>query len=440
MKPKHIKKLLLSEIKNVANSTNKYCYNPEHDFSRNRKLPFETVLTSIIGIGSKGLTNELIDIFNQSSDMPSASAFVQQRSKIKPDALKDIFTGFTDKVTNNLCDCNEMRLLAVDGSDIQIATNPNDETSYFPGSNGHKPYNLLHLNALYDIKHQVYLDAKIQGRMDWNEHRALQEMVDSSAIPKALVIADRGYESYNNMAHIQEKGWFFLIRIKDGKTGIKEGLVLPDETEFDVDISLDLTRKQTKEMKELFKDKNKYRFIACTTPFDYLPAKSRKLDPVVFYKLNFRVVRFEIGPENYETVLTNLPTDTYPPTELKRLYAARWGIETSFRDLKYTVGMLNFHSKKVMCIHQEIYAHLIMYNFAEMITSHVVIDKKPRKHTYKANFTVAVHMCRLFFWNKASSPNLETIISRNLIPLRPDRHRTRNLTVKVFRGFLYRVA
>jgi hypothetical protein len=74
-------------------------------------------------------------------------------------------------------------------------------------------------------------------------------------------------------------------------------LVLPDETEFDVDISLDLSRKQTKEMKELFKDKNKYRFIPCTTPFDYLPAKSRKIDPVVFYKLNFRVVRFEIGPE-----------------------------------------------------------------------------------------------------------------------------------------------
>ena len=42
-------------------------------------------------------------------------------------------------------------------------------------------------------------------------------MVDRSNIPQALVIADRGYESYNNMAHIQEKGWFFLIRIKDGK-------------------------------------------------------------------------------------------------------------------------------------------------------------------------------------------------------------------------------
>ena len=36
-------------------------------------------------------------------------------------------------------------------------------------------------------------------------------MVDRSEIPKALVIADRGYESYNDMAHIQEKDGFFLF-------------------------------------------------------------------------------------------------------------------------------------------------------------------------------------------------------------------------------------
>ena len=282
--------------------------------------------------------------------------------------------------------------------------------------------------------------AIIQGRWDWNEHAALQAMVDHSNIPKALVIADRGYESYNTMAHIQEKGWSFLIRIKDGKTGIKEGLVLPDKDEFDIGISLKLTRKQTNEIKELLKDKNHYRLISATTPFDYLPQKSRKKDPVKFYELNFRVVRFRIKPDTFETVLTNLDADNYPPVELKKLYATRWGIETSFRDLKYTIGMLDFHSKKVMCIHQEIYAHLIMYNFSEMITSHVVIAKKQRKHTYKANFSVAVHMCRLFFYERASPPDLETIIARNLIPIRPERHRTRNLTVKVFHGFLYRVA
>lgn len=108
---------------------------------------------------------------------------------------------------------------------------------------------------MYDLVHHIYTDAVIQGRLNWNEHSALQEMIDKSDISKALVVADRGYESYNNMAHIQEKGWYFLIRIKDGKNGIKQGLDLPDSDEFDEKINLQLTRKQTKETKELFKRK-----------------------------------------------------------------------------------------------------------------------------------------------------------------------------------------
>ncbi len=438
MKPKQVKQILMSEIKKISEHANEFCIDPNKCFTRKRKLPFETVIHSVIGMGSKGLTNELIDIFDSSHDMPSASAFVQQRSKIKPEAFKKVLDGFTSKIISE--QSNALRILAVDGSDVQIATNPDDSDSYYPGCNGQKPYNLLHLNALYDLEHHIYTDAIIQGRLNWNEHNALQEMVDKSNVSKALVIADRGYESYNSMAHIQEKGWYFLIRIKDGKNGIKQGLDLPESAEFDKKINLRLTRKQTNETKELFKIKNQYKFISSTVSFDYLPLKSKKYDPLVFYELHFRIVRFKVTDDLYETVLTNLDVDDYPPVKLKELYASRWGIETSFRDLKYTVGMLNFHSKKVMCIHQEIYAHIIMYNFAEMITSHVVIEKKQRKYTYKANFSIAAHMCRLFYRGKTTSPNLETIISRNIIPIRNDRHRKRNLTIKSFHGFLYRVA
>lgn len=174
--------------------------------------------------------------------------------------------------------------------------------------------------------------------------------------------------------------------------------------------------------------------------FDYLPVKSNYKDPAVFYRLHFRIVRFPISADTYETVLTNLDMKSYPAEKLKQLYALRWGIETAFRDLKYTIGMLHFHSKKVMCIQQEIYAQLIMYNFSEMITSHVVIKKKKRKHIYKANFAVATHMCRLFYRNKTTSPDLETIIAKNLVPIRPDRHRDRHLNPRIFRGFLYRVS
>ena len=438
MKPKHIKDVLLSEIRAVAAKPEEFCYDPHRDFTRKRKLSFESMIKNIIGMGSKSLTNEMIDLFQASSEMPSASAFVQKRAKIKPEALKSVFDRFTQKMLTMPSD--EMKILAVDGSDIQIATNPQDESSFFQGANGQKPYNLLHLNALYSLDQHIYVDAIIQGRWDWNEHAALQTMVDHSNIPKALVIADRGYESYNNMAHIQEKGWSFLIRVKDGKTGIKEGLVLPNKDEFDVDISLKLTRKQTNDIKELLKDKNHYRFIPSTTPFDYLPQKSRKHDPIRFYELNFRVVRFRITPDTFETVLTNLDAGKYPPEEVKKLYAARWGIETSFRDLKYTIGLLKYHSKKTACIRQEIFARLILYNFVEVITSHVAISKKQRKYTYKCNFSVATHVCRLFLRGQTSPPYVESAIAKCLIPIRPNRKRNRFVLGEVLQRFFYRVA
>lgn len=99
-------------------------------------------------------------------------------------------------------------------------------------------------------------------------------MADKSTIDeKAIVIMDRSYESYNVMAHIQEKGWFYLICVKDfgkHKTGIIDGLELPNTEEFDERINLNLARKQTNEMKKLFKMKNKYRRIAHNKTFDYL--------------------------------------------------------------------------------------------------------------------------------------------------------------------------
>ena len=207
-----------------------------------------------------------------------------------------------------------------------------------------------------------------------------------------------------------------------------------------MEVHLKLIRKQTKEVKPLLKDRNHYRYIAVNSPFDYLPSKSRKSDALLFYELQFRVVRFRIGDDTFETVLTNLDGQIYPPQKLKKLYAGRCGIETSFRDLKYTLEMLHFHSKKVMCIQQEIYTHLIMYNFSEMISSHVVIKQKQRKHTYKANFSVAVHMCRLFYHRKITSPILEAIISRNVITVRPRRHKVRKNSYKSFKGSLYRMA
>lgn len=113
-----------------------------------------------------------------SSESASTSAFVQQRVKIKPEAFETVFRSFSNNIS---CDFTEdMRILAIDGSAMQIATNLNDADSFFPGTNGQKPYNLLHLNALYDLKHHIYIDAVIQKAKLRNEHEPFIDMVDRS--------------------------------------------------------------------------------------------------------------------------------------------------------------------------------------------------------------------------------------------------------------------
>ena len=429
-----VKDLLIGIINKQKQDLTGLVCNPNVDFSRNRKIPYENMILSLLTMEGTTLTNELLRQFGCSATTATSSAFVQQRKKILPIALESLFHDFAAQ-TFREDNYNGYKLLAVDGSDIQIPTNLNDEHSLFITKEGVKPYNLLT---------HTYEDAIVFKRKEAFENKALTEMVDRSTIKgKVIVIMDRGYEAYNNMAHIQEKGWFYLIRVKDfgqHKTGILHGLDLPDTAEFDEYIDLNLTRKQTNEMKKLFQKKNEYRKIAHNKTFDYLPSKSKKSDATVLYHLPFRIVRFPISDNSYEVVVTNLDATEFPPDSLKKLYGMRWGIETSFRDLKYTIGLLHFHSKKVEYILQEIFASLIMYNFSELITSHVVIEKGTRKYEYKVNFSVAVHICREFLLKVNIPPDIESLIARYITPIRPGRSRPREMKVKQAISFMYRVA
>ena len=69
---------------------------------------------------------------------------------------------------------------------------------------------------------------------------------DANIPGKLIVLMDRGYESFNNIAHLQEKKWNFIIRAKESY-GMISNLQLPNSEEFDVDTTLTLTRRQTKE-------------------------------------------------------------------------------------------------------------------------------------------------------------------------------------------------
>ena len=439
MKSKALRDKLCSAIRDLSDCKWFFSNDPRKDFSRTRKLPFDQMIKAILCMRDGSLANEMMDFFGIHENLATASAFVQQRAKIVPEAFESLFELFTENAAEDKT-FRGFRLLAVDGTDFLTAADPNDPDSFFPGTEDQKPYNLLHLNAMYDLVQHIYIDAILQKRRKTDECGALAGMIDRSRLRNVLLLADRGYESFNVLAHIQEKGWKFLIRIKDGAGGIAAGLDLPDSPEFDVPITLKLTRKQTNEVKQLLKDRNRYRYIASSSRFDYLPRHSSKYDPTVFFPLSFRIVRFPITDSSYETVITNLDSDCFPASELKQLYAMRWGIETSFRELKYTVGLQRFHAKKVEFVHQEIFARLTMYNFYELITQSVVIQQNSKKHPYKVNFSAAVHICRQFFLDELPPPLVEALLAKHISPIRPGRSRPRKLKPKQALSFLYRVA
>ena len=432
--PKYIKSTLNTVIRDMSKHPVDFCSRPGKEFTRKRILPFEKILSLLVKMGGHSLRDEMLDCLNFEEMPASVSALVQQRRKILPEALEYLFHKFTAT-----CEKPKLykgyRLLAVDGSDLQFTANPNDPLSYFSGVNGQKPYSFLHLNALYDLNSNLYLDAVVQKRRAANENAALIKIVDKSQIAEPVILtADRGYESYNTLEHISHKGWNYLIRLRESK-GIISSLSLPDG-EFDIPVQLFLTRKQSKRLKELQKEcPGKYRFLPINVNFDYLPWGADG-----FYPLSFRIVRFKISDDSTETLISNLDRNSFPADELKYLYRLRWDIETSFRQLKYTIGLSLFQSKKVEYITQEIFARLTMYNFCELIASHVVIQNKRRKYVYQTNFTAAVHICRQFLRGAVSPPKVEDLIKVHLVPIRSGRSTPRKTKNIKFNGFFYRIA
>ena len=280
---------------------------------------------------------------------------------------------------------------------------------------------------------RIYTDVLVQTAADCNEFRACATMIDRSKLENVILVADRGYENYNIFAHAIEKGWKFAIRVKDkNSNGIASGLNLPPNDEFDIDITQIFSRKNTKTTKNAG-----YKWMPVNQVFDYLPRKSDKT-----YELSFRIIRFPIGSNSYEIIITNLDRNIFDVKKIKEIYHLRWGIETSFRELKYAIGLTSFHARKPDFIKQEIYARLLLYNYCELITTHVIKQMKNNDKTKQVNFTIAIYICREYLRNKRnlSPPDVINLIEKHVLPVRPGRKDPRKVKPQASVSFLYRVA
>ena len=437
-----IKTFFSEAVNQVASNISRYTVNPDKDFTRTKKLDPVTLLSFMVSCGSSSTKIELLDFFGLRPDAPSASAFNQQRAKLKPEALEAVFRQFNSSVLSAK-KSSGYRFLAADGSTFTFFSKPSFSPQEYFVSQGHsaKGFYSMHLNAFYDLQKHTYTDALIQPVHLKDEFRAFCEMVDRHDIQpdtKDVFIGDRGYCSYNNMAHVIEKGQYFLFRTKDiHSKGLVGNFDFPDTDSFDIQVNVTLVRshKKTIPIKEGFYK----RYVDVNASFDYVAYGS--LDT---YDLSFRVIRFPISDNTFECIVTNLPSDKFPPERIKLLYFARWAIEGSFRKLKYTIGLSNFHAYKPEYIKQEIWAKLIAYNITETLINHTIIKQGDTKHEYKVNFSMAAHICRVFLRLTTGKDPIDvmSLLQKELIPIRNDRQYPRLQTAhfRKPRYFIYRAA
>ena len=430
-----VKAMLLASIDSLAADPQKYAGNPGKDFSRNRKLGFKPLLCILLTMEADCIKDELYHFFGRSIQAPSKAAFYKQRQKIKDGALRCLLLSFTQKCKKHLFK-HKYSLVACDGSSADIFRNPHDPDTFFePNGKSPRGFNQIHVNAFFSILDKKFTDLVIQPSRKRNEYSAFCQMVDHSQTDTpAIYLADRGYASYNAFAHVMEKGQFFLIRSTDAKTQKILGFSLDGMKELDCHVDRILSRSQSKKNRQHPELAEQYRFVCRSVPMDYLTQSRSE------YRLSLRIIRIELSEGSYENLITNLPDLAFDIDDFKDLYRLRWEVETSFRDLKYSLCLKAFHSKKYEYIEQEVWARAILYNFCSEISMEVEVPEKSRKHVYQINYSEAVKTCRDFLriHDGVTTLDVEGLIAQNREPVRPGRTFAHQARFKLPFSFCYR--
>jgi len=443
-------------IGETVSNIDQYVVHPGHDLVRHRKCDAETLIRTTIGMKGGSLSSELQDMFPNKSERMVVSAYEQAKAKLKPDAYKHIFEEFnkTPKCYNYY---KNHRIFAIDGSDFNLPYNSKsvyalDKPYGRPRNDGteNKHSSQIHGNFIFDCTNRLFTDVEFQPRSQMDERSAAITLLKRMNLNEDYIVTmDRGYDSFNMFEHCNRiPHCKFVIRAKVGKSTssgvIKEIASLPDKEcdktiQFKVSTSSAFCREHP-EYHYINAHKHKEgKEISKTT-------KYAKWDFEKECTITVRVCKFQINEEGsdkpvWEVLVTNLDRFHFPLREMKKLYHYRWRVEVGFRELKYSLGAVQFHSKKDDFILQELYAHLIMYNTVSMAINCVKIVQD-KKYPHAINFKMAVQIVRRYFRLKNNDPPdaMYDDIGSYTVPIREGRSDKRNLRAKGSVWFVYRVA
>ncbi len=346
-------------------------------------------------------------------------ALTQARAKLKPDAFIELYQAalpvFYEGATYNTW--NGHRLLAIDGSIINLPSHPSVEKEFGVHQVGCKaevPRSMGTVSICYDVLNLVTLDGRLD-KFTTSEPALLQTHLEEvKFFAQDLLLLDRGYPSAALMYELTQKGIYFCIRLP---MNWKEAKKMCDTGQTDKEIVYRLPAKNRGLLK-------KYNSTTDT--------------------VRVRMVVADLDNGEQEVLCTSLlDTTQYPPSCFKELYHHRWVAEEAYKMLKCRVELEVFSGKTAQAVKQDFYAKIFMmvmcatlsFPIAEQIKKEQ--DANKRKHDHQINKTNAIGFLRkgwIALWiHKKTTPLLKAmskVLEKSTDIIRPDRvfkrkHRSR---------------
>lgn len=390
----------------------------DNSFTRNRKMPLKDILLTMLNRKGLTLALELRNYMKIShpGDCISKPGYLKQRMKLNPDAFLDLYhfhnRNFYSEPGYSMR--NGFLILAADGSDINIPTTKETLERFGTASRKNtKPQAQIGLGCIYDVLNRMILESDC-NKVKFDEMRVAEAQMERlsetiGTIPY-LIIMDRGYPSTPAFIHMMDKNIHFLVRLKSSDYKKEQQSLEKDDSI--VDIQLDKSRIKH---------------------YEGTPDGGRMKE---LGKISLRMVRIRLENGDYEVLATNLPYEIFPTEEIGELYHLRWGIETAYETLKSRLQIENFTGTKERLLLQDIYSTIYVSNLAEDIIRDVEqeMDEKERhtKHKMAVNQTISIGILKndlIYIILEKDHIKKEQLfqqlyddISRNLVPVRPDRH------------------
>lgn len=411
-----------------CNDLNIRCRKLKKDFSRNRKLTPKDLILYTLNNRGKTTKMELYDFIQEYNiEDVSTPALLKQREKLNEEIFKELnkesLIRFYGEFPQEVKTYKGYVLGAIDGSDCEVPNTKETRERYKSvNSKDKERVARIKLSNCYDVINGYVLDTEIAEYKHCEMDLAKEHIKSTNYITKyfpVIYVMDRGYFSLATMYHFINENTKFVIRLN--KSYLKEEQMSIKSNDEVIEIKYQYDRIRN------YKDKDEE-----------------------FYKyyengntISLRFVNIELPTGEIETIITNISEDELSREDINKIYQLRWGIETSYHELKESMQVTNISSSKDTIIKQEIYSQMTVYNIVRSIANdlNTQINQEEFKHPMKVNFNMAVGFVKRFLIKILIEENDEkrnelsdvlfNNILKNLIPIRKGRKYLRDKNKKL---------